>query len=76
MESIKFRLVVRGTDSEGRRVRRVRTVETPTYEKAWHEFGEDHAQDMADGLRDLSYSVLPPIGWCVDGSTSRGFEAA
>jgi hypothetical protein len=73
MDSIKFRLVVRGTDSEGRRVRRVRTVETPTYEQAWHEFGEDHAQDMADGLRDMSYSVLPPVGWCIDGSTSKGF---
>ena len=59
---------------EGQRVHRVRSIDAPSYEQAWWDFGEDHAQDVADGLRDLSYSLLPPLGWRMDGTVSTGHE--
>lgn len=75
METFTFRLVVRGTTSDGRRVRRVRNAEAPSYEQAWHDFADQYL-DMSDGLTDLSYSVLPPVGWRMDGTASAGWRAA
>jgi len=72
---LSFRFVVRGTDGTGRRVRRVRTVQSPSYEQAWYDFA-DHAEDMAYGLLDVGYSVLPPCGIKVDGTASAGWELA
>lgn len=70
-----FRLVLRGTDKDARRVRRVRTVQAPSYEAAWTSFEAVHA-DMAKGLHDTSANVYPPSGWKLDGTLSKGFEIA
>lgn len=70
-----FRLVVRGTNTEGVRVRRVRTIEADSYEAAWLAF-EAEQKAMAKGLDDLHLSVYPPVGWKLDGTLSRGFEVA
>ena len=75
MDLHAFRLVVRGATSEGQRVRRVRTVQAPSYEQAWADFADQY-EDMSDGLVDVAYSVLPPVGWRVDGSPSAGWRAA
>lgn len=69
----KFRLVVRGNQNDGRRVRRVRTIDASSYELAWEHFAE-HAPDMAHELHDVGYTVLPPVGWRLDGSVSTGYE--
>ncbi len=73
--TLTFRGVVRGTDKAGRRVRRVRNIEAPSFEMAWASFGEIHAS-MCKGLTDVSESVLPPVGLRVDGTASRGWELA
>lgn len=70
-----FRCVVRGSDKDGRRVRRVRTLQAMDYESAWIGFADVHAE-MARGLRDTSANVLPPSGWKVDGTLSRGHALA
>lgn len=75
MDTFAFRLVVRGATSEGQRVRRVRTVQSPSYEQAWADFADQY-EDMSDGLVDVAYSVLPPVGWRVDGTPSAGWRTA
>ena len=75
METLTFRAVVRGTDKSGKRLRRVRNVEAPSFEMAWASF-EAIYDDMAKGLRDVYPTILPPSGLRVDGSASIGFELA
>jgi hypothetical protein len=41
----------------------------------WQSFGEIF-DDMAKGLRDPSASVLPPVGFKVNGEASKGYELA
>jgi hypothetical protein len=73
METIPFRAVVRGTNIAGARVRRVRTLRTPTYEAAWASLGDVYAE-MTAGLCDPTANVLPPVGLRLDGSASVGYE--
>ena len=75
METYSFRVVLRGSDSEGVRRRRVRTIPSPSYELAWASAEAVHAA-MGKGLRDLSINVLPPAGWKLNGELSKGFEVA
>ncbi len=75
METFAFRLVVRGTNKAGVRVRRCRVQHSPSYEQAWQDFAERYTE-MVKGLSNPSYSVLPPAGFCMDGSISAGFETA
>jgi hypothetical protein len=75
METSTFRAVVRGTNKQGVRVRRVRNVEAPSYEAAWISFEAIHAE-MAKGLTNTTANVLPPVGWKLDGTISKGFEVA
>lgn len=67
-----FRLVVRGDNAEGVRVRRVKTIDAPSFEAAWLAF-EGERRDMTKGLRDVAYSVLPPTPWRIDGKVSKGW---
>ena len=71
MATDPFRLVVRGNQKDGTRVRRVRVQHSVSYEQAWHDFSQ-HYEDMSAGLTNPAYSVLPPVGYCVDGSLSIG----
>lgn len=73
METLVFRAIVRGTNKQGQRVRRVRNLPSPTYELAWASF-EAIYNDMAAGLTDIYPTVLPPSGIRVDGTASVGFE--
>ena len=73
METMKFRAVVRGTNKAGKRLRRVRNVEAPTFELAWASFEAIYA-DMTKSLSDVYPTVLPPSGLRVDGTASVGFE--
>jgi hypothetical protein len=75
MDTLTFRGVVRGNDKTGKRVRRVRNIEAPSFEMAWLSFGELHAE-MSKGLRDTSASVLPPVGFKINGEPSKGYELA
>jgi hypothetical protein len=71
----QFRLIVRGNNAEGIRVRRVKTIEAATFEQAWADFAE-HEAKMSKGLRDVVHAVYPPAGWKVNGELSKGFEVA
>ncbi len=73
MATFPFRLVVRGNQKDGTRVRRVRVQHSPSYEQAWHDFAEQY-EDMSAGLTSPAYSVLPPVGYCVNGSLSSGYN--
>lgn len=72
MDTMTFRAVVRGNDKAGKRVRRVRNVEAPSFEMAWVSFEAIYA-GMAAGLTDVYPSILPPSGLRVDGTASVGF---
>ena len=70
-----FRLVVRGNDTNGQRIRRVRSIEAANLIEAWGAFYEVR-DDMAHGLVDTGFSVLPEVGVRLDGALSKGYEAA
>jgi hypothetical protein len=73
--SYKFRLIVHGRDAEGVHRRRVQTIDAPTFEDAWAMF-EAYEARMAKGLKGVRHTVLPPVGWRVDGRLSKGFVVA
>lgn len=75
METFKFRALVRGDDKTGKRLRRVRNIEAPTFELAWASFEAVYA-DMAKGLSNVYPTVLPPVGIKVNGQPSKGFVLA
>lgn len=54
----KFRVVVRGTDATGRRVRRVLTTPARTHAEAALACDQDAA---VKGLNNLYLTVLPPL---------------
>ena len=72
METLTFRAVVRGNTKDGRRIRRVRNIEAPSYEQAWESFGAVYTE-MAKGLKDTFETILPPSGLRLDGKASPGF---
>ena len=67
-----FRVVVRGTNTDGVRVRRVRNIAESAYMA-----GDDGevAKALAAGLVDPTYRVYPPVGNLCRGGLSRGWVA-
>ena len=71
-ETYGFRVVVRG-NLDGRRVRRVRTVQASDAAQAFEAAGPVAAQ-ASEGLSDVFYNVYPPVGQLCNGGVSKGFE--
>lgn len=74
-ETYGFRVVVRGNEKDGRRVRRVKTIQCTDFGHAMDEAGPV-AEDASKGLSNVHYAVYPPVGLKCNGAPSKGWKVA
>lgn len=67
-----FRVIVRGLNADGARVRKVRTIQAVDMAAAADAAGPV-AEEMSAGLTEIFFNVYPPVGEKCDGTLSKGF---
>lgn len=68
-----FRVVVRGNNKDGKRIRRVKNVMAADANDAAVK-GEAMAMTLIEGLTNPYFNVYPPVGELCNGGLSKGFE--
>ena len=57
-----FRVIVRGSDAKGKRVRRVHTVKAPSFEAVYNTLEQTvEKTKLTQGLRDVYCNVFVPL---------------
>ena len=67
------RVVVRGTNAAGARVRKVHTLQGCADMAQAAELAGPIAEKLAAGLENVYYNVYPPVGELCNGGLSKGF---